>query len=129
MKVLKLFETKGKLMPPPYERTLKILTSPHKEVLALGLSTPVQFEKAISSRSITLGVSLYQPGQRMDPHKHDREEEIIYIISGRGEYIVAGESFQVEPDTVVYIPPGEEHEFINSGDEMVKQIWVMAKSE
>ena len=116
-------------MPSPYERTLKILVSPHKEVLALGLSTPVRFEKAISSKSVTVGVSLFQPGQRLEPHKHDSEEEIIYIISGRGEYIVAGKSVQVEPDTVIYIPSREEHEFINSGDEMVKQIWLMAKSE
>lgn len=129
MKVLKLHEVKGVVMPPPYERTLKILASPEEEVISLGLPTPVRFEKAIKSKTATVGVTLFQPGQRLRPHKHPDEDEIIYIISGRGEYSAAGKSVKVEPDTLIYIAAGEEHEFINLGDEMVKQIWVMVKPE
>lgn len=126
MEILKLHEVKGIRMPPPYERILKILVSPEEEVLPLGLSTPIRFEKAIRSRRANVGVSLLQPGQRLEPHKHEREEETIYIISGRGEYTIAGKSVKFEPDTVIYIPAGEEHGFVNSGDEMVKQVWFMA---
>lgn len=129
MEVLNLREVKGVLMPSPYERTLKILVSPKEEVISLGLPTPIRFEKAIKSKTATVGVTLFQPGQKLRRHKHPEEDEIIYIISGRGEYTVAGKSVAVEPDTIIYIPAGEEHEFVNFGDEMVKQIWFMAKPE
>lgn len=124
---LNLREVKGIPMPAPYERTLKILVSPEKEVLSLGLSHPVRFENAITSKSATVGISLFMPGKKLPKHVHNNEEETIYIINGRGKYIVGGEPIDVEPDTIIYVPPGVEHEFSNTGDEMVKQVWFMVK--
>ena len=127
MKVVKLHEVKGVEIPEPYERIVKVLVTPEKETIPLGLSTPVRFEKAIQSKSGTVGVSLIQPGKGMEIHRHMDEEETIYIISGRGEYTVAGKPVKFEPDTIIHIPAGEEHGLFNSGDEMIKQVWFMSK--
>lgn len=127
MEVIKLHEVKGVKIPAPYARIVKVLVTPEKEVIPLGLSTPVRFEKAIESKGGTVGVSLIQPGEGMESHKHEKEEETIYIITGRGEYTIAGKPVRFEPDTIIYIPAGEEHGLYNSGDEMIKQVWFMSK--
>ena len=127
VEVRKLHEIKGVSIPEPYARIVKILVSPEKETVPLGLSTPIKIEKAIESRCGTVGVSLIQPGKGMEPHRHKNEEETIYIINGRGEYIVAGKPVKFEPDTIIHIPANVEHGLLNSGDEMIKQVWFMTR--
>ena len=51
-------------------------------------------------------------------HVHDWEHE-VYILKGKG--VVKSEKGDIpfSPDTVVFIPPNEKHQFINTGDEPV----------
>ena len=125
MKAMKLHEVKGVKVPDPYKRTIKILVTPEKETKPLGLSTPIKVQNAIESKTSTVGVSLIEPGKGMEPHKHEDEDETIFIISGRGEYTFKDKVVEFEPDMVIHVPAGEEHGLRNTGDEMIKQIWFM----
>lgn len=51
------------------------------------------------------------------PHRHDGCEEIILILSGRGEFITAEGSWSLGPGDVVVVSPGEPHRTRNIGRE------------
>jgi quercetin dioxygenase-like cupin family protein len=48
-------------------------------------------------------------------HTHPWEHE-VYILTGRGEVRFAGGSRAVEPGDFAYVPPNDEHQFVNTGD-------------
>ena len=54
-------------------------------------------------------------------HKHKlTSSEIYYIISGKGTMHIDTESSDVEPDDLVYIPPGSMQWIVNSSGENLK---------
>lgn len=46
---------------------------------------------------------------------HDENDQILSFVSGVGEAVVGGERQSVEAGTVVVVPAGVEHNFVNSG--------------
>ena len=51
----------------------------------------------------------------VEPHRH-RWCQLILYLSGRGRQIIGGADAQVEPGTLVVIPPGRSHAFERSAD-------------
>jgi len=49
-------------------------------------------------------------------HSHAWEHE-VFVISGEGEAKTKEHSCKIGPGSVVYVPPYEEHQFINTSDE------------
>lgn len=46
-----------------------------------------------------------------DPQQPHTEDELYYVVSGRGMILVAGESRPVSAGSMVYVPRGVEHRF------------------
>ena len=42
------------------------------------------------------------------------------VFSGRGKSICNGKEVRVQPDMALWIKPGERHQLVNDGDEMLK---------
>ncbi len=63
---------------------------------------------------------LIPPGGRhvKELHIHPNAEEIVVVTQGHGTAKIGGESHEVQAEDVVYVPPGVEHEFRNTGDGM-----------
>jgi quercetin dioxygenase-like cupin family protein len=59
------------------------------------------------------------PGSTTPLHDHPWEHE-VYILSGRA--IVKGEQgdSEISQDSVIYIPPNEQHSFVPIGDEPLR---------
>jgi oxalate decarboxylase/phosphoglucose isomerase-like protein (cupin superfamily) len=56
------------------------------------------------------------PGMGHDRHNHPGSDEILYILSGRGEQMVDDEqTFPVGPGQAVFIPKGAFHSTVNTG--------------
>jgi len=49
-------------------------------------------------------------------HTHDWEHE-VFVLSGEGIVFCRGKEWKISPGYVVFIPPGEEHYFKNTGKE------------
>ena len=63
-------------------------------------------------RKPSLSVGLYAlPAGSNDPQQPHREDEVYYIISGRGFIRVADEDRAVKPGSVVFVAAGVEHYF------------------
>ncbi|MFZ7134499.1 MAG: cupin domain-containing protein [Eubacteriales bacterium] len=75
----------------------------------------------IKSDRMTFGIAKLFPKQKMPPHKHIKEEEIIYIIKGFGKLYIGNDIIEsLEPGVVIVAPLNVEHYIVNeSRNEMV----------
>lgn len=77
-------------------------------------------------QNMILGVVSFPPGSDPGTHKHGNEEEIIYVISGRGETKVGDKVYALEPGVAVFTEPGVEHGVKTLGQEPLVLISVFS---
>jgi putative monooxygenase len=100
-------DVQGELKGPPY-RTSWILVS----------------EKTCGAQNLAVGVNETHVGGMVPEHKHDKEEEVMFFLQGRGQFITKDQTIELRPGICVYNPPGEYHKIVNSGDEILKFVWI-----
>ncbi len=67
------------------------------------------------------------PGQGHERHNHPGSDEILYILSGRGEQMVDdAQTFPVGPGHAVFIPKGTFHSTVNTGWEPMTLLAIYA---
>lgn len=76
--------------------------------------------------NMIFGLVTFHPGSDPGTHKHDHQEEIIYVISGKGQTRVGDQSFPLEPGVTVFTEPGVEHGVKNTGNEPLVLISVFS---
>jgi mannose-6-phosphate isomerase-like protein (cupin superfamily) len=103
MEVIRSWQERGVTVPKPYERHLKVVLAPDRR------NVP----------EITFSFVYVYPQSRTDMHAHDRPELII-ITSGRGKSVCDGREVDIEQDMALWVLPGERHQVINTGDDMLK---------
>ncbi len=77
-------------------------------------------------QNMILGVVSFPPGSDPGTHVHQKEEEIIYVISGCGETKVGDRTLPLEPGAAVFTEPGVEHGVKNTGTEPLVLISVFS---
>lgn len=96
--------------------------SKHVETSAWKLLSPASHGNKAASVSLVE----IRPGGRAEPDAHPGSEQVFYIISGRVRAQIAGESFDVEPNSCIYVPEGAEHSMEVVGEEVLRMIVVTA---
>lgn len=100
-------DVQGELKGPPY-RTSWILVS----------------EKKCGAQNLAIGVNETHVGGMVPEHKHDKEEEVMFFLQGKGQFITKSRTIELYPGICVYNPPGEYHKIVNTGDEILKFVWI-----
>jgi quercetin dioxygenase-like cupin family protein len=100
-----LWEIGSEKIDPPNERSLKILMSPQVDP---GMQNITALMSTIAPHTGQTGI-----------HTHT-VDELIYVITGRGEGYEAGEKFTIEPGTIIYAKAGVEHNCKNFSDETMQ---------
>lgn len=103
MEVVRFWEEPGVTVPRPYKRHIKVALASDRR----------------NSMEITFSQVLIYPGSETDYHAHDRPE-LIVVVSGRGKSVCDGKEIRVQSDMALWIKPGEKHQLVNDGDEMLK---------
>jgi mannose-6-phosphate isomerase-like protein (cupin superfamily) len=70
-------------------------------------------------RNQSLAEARLPPGAATTPHYHPRTEEIYYILTGTAEMRIGEEKLTVRPGDAIAIPPGQEHQIVNTSKEML----------
>ncbi len=66
-----------------------------------------------------LSMGLYVlPVGGQDPQSPHTEDEVYYVVSGRARIIVAGEDWNVQAGSIVYVPKNVEHRFHTIEEEL-----------
>jgi len=68
-----------------------------------------------------LGMYVHQmpPASHTETHKHD--EAIVYVLSGRGQSIVEGRTFDWRAGDTIFVKPGQWHQHFNTDPDRVSQ--------
>jgi quercetin dioxygenase-like cupin family protein len=72
------------------------------------------------SERMTMSIATFPPGSRPPLHVHPKEEEQVFVISGRGKFLTEDDSIQLEPGVAIRVPVGIRHGSINDGDETLR---------
>lgn len=65
-----------------------------------------------------------EPGKSSSMHQHENEHE-VYVLTGSGEVEADDQTHPISEGTVIYIPPNENHQFHNSGTNMMRFVDVV----
>jgi len=57
-----------------------------------------------------------EPGGQSPQHSHAGEHE-VFIWRGEGELRMSDKNHRLSPGTVIFVPPGEEHQFLNTSQQ------------
>lgn len=74
------------------------------------------------AKNLVFGLAEFPGGTLAAAHSHAAEEEIIYILSGKGAIISGGQEVRLEPGVAVFIPPGLTHQIRADGDLPLKLV-------
>jgi mannose-6-phosphate isomerase-like protein (cupin superfamily) len=103
MEIIRSWEEDGTTVPEPYSRHIKVVLAKDRHNVS----------------EITLSYVFSHPNSKTDYHKHDRPE-LILILAGRGKSLCDGVETRVEPDMALWVKPGEMHQLINDGEDMLR---------
>jgi quercetin dioxygenase-like cupin family protein len=85
----------------------------------------IKVDPARGSIRLGMGIQSFRAGRSNPLHKHEGEDEILFILNGTGIGIVGNEQKQITPGTTLYIPQGVWHGVQNTAQEM-KVLWVVS---
>lgn len=105
--------------------------------------TDVQAEEATEAEGVSLRVVIgekeeapnfvmrvfdVEPGASSPRHSHDWEHE-VFILSGKGRVYGGGKDVDLSTGYTVFVPPMEEHQFTNTGDEVLRFVCLIPLME
>jgi mannose-6-phosphate isomerase-like protein (cupin superfamily) len=82
----------------------------------------------VGAEDITFAYCCFDP--KMSFHKkhiHEKSEEIMYIISGKGHGGVADQEFEMKKGDTVWVPRGAVHWFCNPFDEPCEMLFLYTR--
>lgn len=79
-----------------------------------------------SRADFSMGTQTVAPGCFIREHTHEREEEVIFVLSGRGSARIDGVEHPIETGSAVFIDRGRKHHFLNgSATEPMTFLWLL----
>ena len=81
--------------------------------------TPVPLE----DQAFIMGITSFPPGTAIPLHSHNTIEQVT-VVEGEGVAELNGERRAAGPFDTTQIAPGELHRFINTGDSLMRILWV-----
>jgi uncharacterized cupin superfamily protein len=77
--------------------------------------------KTVGAKTISLRITDVLPGAICTPgHIHTECEEVIFILSGKGEIKIGQEVSSMNPGDAIYLPTGVGHIIRNTGKEVMR---------
>lgn len=79
-------------------------------------------ESGNSLSSMNIALTTILPHKRQERHIHYGNEQVIYVLSGKGIQHIGEGLSDIEPGSVYHIDAGSAHETINEGDESIREL-------
>ena len=91
------------------EKSVIILDEVPFKPVEWGRSKVLISPKVNGAEHLRVGVTEYDPATPHAPHRHPGQEEVIWVLSGKGYTETHGKRMDLYPGAVAYIPAGLEH--------------------
>jgi len=66
------------------------------------------------------------PGQRMERHSTEENEEMLVFLKGTTRVVLGDETVTMSANQALYVPPNTQHELINDGQEEARYVFTVA---
>jgi quercetin dioxygenase-like cupin family protein len=66
-------------------------------------------KKLLGSEKLAAEFVCYEPGQSTPQHPHPRQDELFYIVEGRGTFIIDDKEVPVEETSLILVPARVKH--------------------
>jgi quercetin dioxygenase-like cupin family protein len=77
------------------------------------------------TEAMTVGITEIEPSQANEIFLHQHTQpEVYYILAGHGVVQISGEAYALQPGSLVFIPGDAPHGLRNSGDEVLRLLYV-----
>lgn len=109
---------------PPYRKgsqmnTVNLDATPRMDLPKRQVHVLVGGDSVLQSSQLTFGVTTVTPRCAMDSHSH-LQEEIIFIMSGRGHVEIDGANEELRAGTAILLRSGCSHAVYNDSDEEMR---------
>jgi mannose-6-phosphate isomerase-like protein (cupin superfamily) len=78
-----------------------------------------------AANDFSIGTQTVAPGCFIREHTHAHNEEIIYVVEGRGIARIDGVDHPIEKGSAVYVGMNRRHHFLNPHAEPMTFLWIM----
>lgn len=80
---------------------------------------------SVASRNrFAVGTQTIAPRSFIREHTHDRNEEIIFVVKGKGICRLDGEEHVIEEGSCVFVGHNRKHHFLNPHEEPMTFLWI-----
>jgi quercetin dioxygenase-like cupin family protein len=100
------------------------ITQSEKIAIRVNNEKTAEVQMLFSDPKFYLGRVRFSPSSGVAKHNHAASLEVIYILTGTGEFVLDGKKSNVKAGDVIHIPAGMNHAFHNTGSEPVDGIQV-----
>lgn len=79
----------------------------------------------VGAQGIHLALAEISPGKSSSPHRHTNCESAIYVLRGKGRFMVGEDltkAIEFGPGDFIYVPQNALHQPVNDGNEVVEFI-------
>ena len=76
--------------------------------------------------TFSTGLQVLEPGAHVRRHAHERNHELLFCYRGTGQADIEGETYNVEPETMILIGRGLQHKVLNTGTDQMRLLWFIA---
>jgi mannose-6-phosphate isomerase-like protein (cupin superfamily) len=85
----------------------------------------IKVDPRTGSARFAMGTQTLRPGAGIGVHLHEKEDEILFVHSGKGLGVVGDDQAAVEPGSTIFIPHGVWHGVENPDGEL-SLVWVVS---
>jgi mannose-6-phosphate isomerase-like protein (cupin superfamily) len=78
-----------------------------------------------AQNDFSIGTQTVAPGCFIREHTHAHNEEIIFVVEGKGVARIDGVEHPIEKGSAVYIGVNRKHHFLNPNSEPMTFLWIM----
>lgn len=82
----------------------------------------------LEGQGFIMGITSFPPGTAIPLHSHNTIEQVT-VIEGEGTAELNGLQYPARPYDTTQIAPGEVHRFINTGQEIMRILWVYGSTQ
>ena len=103
-------EASSHWQPVPANGFVEVLVGPGR----VPMDTPFGF-----------GTQTVPPGCHVREHRHEHNDEVIYVLHGHGRAVIDGADVPLVPGTTLFVGRNRRHMLINDGAADISWIWLL----
>jgi mannose-6-phosphate isomerase-like protein (cupin superfamily) len=100
----------------------------NKDIAALAQENSFFRKEILTNENSQLVLMSVNPGDDIGEETHD-VDQVLYFVSGSGDAVLNGERSPIKANSLVVVPAGTLHNFINTGNQPLKLFTIYAPPE